>query len=232
MKTIKCGICKKDVQVEDSYPFKTCEPCRFKLREKYRLEQTEKELEQKSLELLKSYGLEPTKTPKHLWNFSNFAEWFKLRYFMLNREATWEDYVNEVQIQKQQQTDYEMSALRLIHKKQTRELKKFLRFDLFEPSVREKCEAFRLTVMTKTVNEDCIDHINECVGCQDWMYNLTNYTLTDLEGNSFREREYPKDAKGEPIYKCSCGMRVVYPTETHGLCPDCGGSNPFKWFFK
>jgi hypothetical protein len=81
-------------------------------------------------------------------------------------------------------------------------LMKFLRFDLFEPSSREQCTAFRLQKLGLRHEQEpsCTEHLETCEGCADWFYNLLNDVL-DSEDGLIIHLAYAKDFKNEEDFE-------------------------------
>ena len=71
MKTIKCRRCRKNVDVEDDYQFKTCSICRVKDREDRRVKSELKKTEKK---LSKDLKLDKAKMPRMLWSYKNYCD--------------------------------------------------------------------------------------------------------------------------------------------------------------
>ena len=71
MKTIKCRRCKKTVEVEDDYPYKTCSICRTRDREDRRVKSEIKKSEKK---LSKDLKLDKSRMPEMLWSYKNYCD--------------------------------------------------------------------------------------------------------------------------------------------------------------
>jgi hypothetical protein len=71
MKTLKCRLCKKTVQVKDDYSYKTCEPCRIK-EKKQRTEKKQQSEQQKILEKIEFSEVDFKSRKRFLESFLRF----------------------------------------------------------------------------------------------------------------------------------------------------------------
>ena len=181
MKELQCNQCHKTVEVEDTYHFKTCPFCRIKYLKKYRLKQLDKKF-------LERHKIDKEKMPRALWSFSNFKE-----AWQWDKKPSYEDdykpaRLKWVQNHASELADKEISQRRMSLFERERYAKRFLRFDLFEPTNRTKCKLYRLTRLGVREQDAKFqfEHAEECDSCGNfWEYNLKVGTLTDRNGTPY-----------------------------------------------
>jgi len=171
MKELKCRKCKKVIEVEDGYKLRTCEICRTKEKERYRVKSKKLNVElHKKLQITEE---DKQKMPKMFWSFSDFTEEYE-RHF--HRKPSYEEYQNRLLEWKKQQiqkeSDLEVAKLQSEAKAKIRDAEKWIRFDSYEPSNPKKCKAYRLMQLEAIERDEAYieEHESECESCKEWNY--------------------------------------------------------------
>jgi hypothetical protein len=182
MKEIKCRVCKKNKKVEDSYRFRTCPICRAK-------EKAKRMVQRQSKKLLEEYKLDKKTLPRSLWSFSAFSESFE---GLWHRKPSFEEYRKEVEKFKKAQiwdkAEQEVMQNKVKSELKRRELREFIRFDLYEPTNRVRCKKYRYMQLGLYERDLRFmdEHIFECESCQDFDYNLKHGSLINKYGQPYR----------------------------------------------
>ncbi len=195
MKTIKCGKCGKDVQVEEGYFNKCCPICLAKRKSDYAVENAERDFERESEKQLKSlFGENP---PANL-SYSRMKQWYESH----GKELTWEQYLKNLQqaaIHKiQADGDSRVRELKGEKSKRIRYNAKFLNFELYPPSSREECKKFRHQAMGSYPKNQTFmeEHLAECFECRMWN-DVKESGCLNAEGSCEVWNEEPQPAYTE-----------------------------------
>lgn len=187
MKEIKCRKCKKTVQVEDAYPFSTCNICRAK-------EKVERELERKSRELIESLKFQ-NEVPWCLRSFGNFR---KCEERFKHPEPTFEQYQQKARECKEneiyQKEDAQLGYMQADFEAKKRMARRMFHKDLF-PFTSKECEKFRYMILGVIAKEEDFlkDHISECDECRQWLQQYQTKCLPSQEHeHPFWSRERKK----------------------------------------
>jgi len=194
MKEIICVRCKRKILVEDDYFKKCCPTCLEKRRAKHAVEYEKTRLLRENDKMFKNETF-----PETLKSYDNYCAYVQkisgikpnVPQFIKARQ----DYLQQQAVKKGQRDllDAQVKA-----KNRKDYYIKFLRFDLFEPSDKEKCKMFRLIKMGYYPLPNMkfmAEHLEDCVGCQEWLYNFNerdgflNRLLVDLDGHPFISEE-------------------------------------------
>ncbi|MCW3993003.1 MAG: hypothetical protein NWE85_00335 [Candidatus Bathyarchaeota archaeon] len=90
-KEIRCRRCNKTVEVEDDYPFKTCEICRTRDRADRRVKSEVKKSDKK---LVKDLKVDRSRMPEIFWSYKNFCI---ARSRFMHTKPSYEEYKQEVE---------------------------------------------------------------------------------------------------------------------------------------
>jgi len=171
MKEIKCRKCKKLVEVEDNFNYKTCPICRVKENARRDVEKEMRRLDRESKKLIKSLKFE-YKIPEFLGTYSKYVKWYQQNFKGAEKKPTFPEYQERAKEEKKRQiwfkSDEESRQLQL-DRSQNRE---YLRPDSFAyGSDPRKCEAYRLAKLNEIEDLSIDEHLRYCNGeCDQWNY--------------------------------------------------------------
>jgi hypothetical protein len=185
MKTLKCNVCHKKVDVQDDYHFKSCPNCRTKYLAALQKKKLIRQFNKDSKKILKEFKIDQKVLPKVLWNFSNFYNFFHKQGI----EKTFEDYRKEISeyYRKIKRKNYNLS----------RKLQRKLNVKNY-PLETNDCLNFRLKFLKEgKLPLEFHDHITHCESCNMWQI----WYRKDFEDNEGEDDAFNKPFKGLNIWE-------------------------------
>lgn len=187
--------------VEDGYQLKTCEICHELDLKDSALRSANSERDREIEKLVKRLGIE--KLPQALESYANYCE--SCEKIGMGKPK-FENYMKELTEHRkreiQRQTDNQVKDIKGEKAKRIKYYSRFLRFDLFGFSNRDKCKAYRLSIMDGKQDVRLSSHLEECENCQDWQYTFNetdafthNRLLVDIDGHPFFTEQEDKEIK-------------------------------------
>lgn len=241
--TEKCARCGKELK-QDSLNgnnlkmFKTCDLCRTKRKADYALVATQKELDKKGEKLLQSLDVDLVRFPDSLKSYSKYV---KFIVSIGGCKPNYESYENAVKEAKYQQGLSKADNLNAKFRERRKYNSKFLNFDLHGFSDKEKCKAYRFSIMEGKTDPRLTAHIEDsCTECKLWKNSFDNGTLNAeytseiwnaeqkpfLEPLSYEDK-FGKWEREQGLVSCcgTCGSSLITLPNGKVYCLKCNPEN-------